>query len=76
MMIPYCFSLASKSSIAFDDIQYNQKKGIGLLILPSPQRLRDYKNWIRPERWFNNYTIFELLKKAKKFSKVNIIYFF
>ena len=68
MIIWYCLYLASKSAAVYVDIRYNQKTGTGFLILPSRQRLRDYKNYIRPRRGFNNEIISELLKKTENFS--------
>ena len=35
----YCFSLAAKSSAAYDEIWYNEKNGTGFLIHPSRRRL-------------------------------------
>ena len=68
MIIRYCLSLASKSASAYDDIRYDEKTGTGFLILPSRRRLRDYKNYIRPERGFNENIIDELKHKVKDFS--------
>ena len=70
MVIRYCLALASKSASAYDDIRYNEKTGTGILILPSRRRLRDYKNYIRPERGFNKNIIKELQNKTKNFSDV------
>lgn len=63
-IIRYCLSLLSKSSSMYDDIRYNEKTGTGFLILPSQRRLRDYKNYIRPERGFNKHIIEELKQKT------------
>ena len=68
MIIRYCFSLASKSAAAYDDIRYNEKIGTGFVILPSLRRLRNYKNYVRPQRDFNKDIVNELLKKVKHFS--------
>ena len=38
------------------------------MILPSRRRLRDYKNYIRPQRGFNKDVVNELLEKVKHFS--------
>ena len=54
MIIKYCLSLAAKSSSAYSDLRYNSRTGSGVLILPSLRTLRDYKNYIRPKRGFNN----------------------
>ena len=69
MIIRYCFSLVAKSASAYKDIRYNEKTGTGFLILPSRRRLRDYKNYIRPQRGFNKDIILELLKKVENFSE-------
>ena len=45
-----------------------KKKGTGFLILPSRRRLRDYKNYIKPERRFNPNIMRELRHKVKDFS--------
>ena len=68
MIIQFCLSLASKPASGYDDIRYDEKSGTGILILPSKRRLRDYKNYIRPERSFNKNIINELKNKIKKFS--------
>ena len=38
------------------------------MILTSSRRLRDYKNYIRPQRGFNKDIVNELLEKIKHFS--------
>ena len=68
MIILYSLLLASKSAAAYDDICYNQKTGTGFVILTSCRRLRDYKNYIGPERSFNKDIVDELLEKVKHFS--------
>ena len=67
MIIRYCLALASKSSGAYEHIRYNPKTGTGFLILPSQRRLRDYKNYIHPQRGFNKHIIDELKTKVEKF---------
>ena len=67
-IIRYCLSLAAKSSSAYEDLRFNEKTGTGFLILPSQRRLRDYRNYIRPKRGFNNEIIDELIKKTADFS--------
>ena len=57
MIIKYCLALASKSPAAYEDIRYDEKNGTVFVILPS---LRDYKNYIRPERGFNKDVVKEL----------------
>jgi len=68
-IIRYCLSLLSKSSSMYEDIRFNEKTGTGFLILPSQRRLRDYKNYIHPERGFNKCIIKELEQKTKMFSE-------
>lgn len=68
MIIRYCLSLAAKSSSAYEDLRYNEKDGTGVLILPSQRRLRDYRNYIKPQRGFNKGIIQELKTKMKHFS--------
>ena len=78
MIIKYCLSLAAKSSSAYSDLRYNSRTGSGVLILPSLRTLRDYKNYIRPKRGFNNEVVDELNKKTELFSEsehyVNILF--
>ena len=69
MIIRYCLSLAAKSSAVYDEIRYDKKSGTGFLVLPSLRRLRDYKNYIRPQRGFNKEIISELRNKTKDFSE-------
>ena len=57
MIIRFCTSLAAKSASVYDDIQYDEKPGTGILILSSRCRLRDYKNYIKPERGFNKIIV-------------------
>ena len=68
MVIRYCLSLAAKSPAAYDDLRYDKSKGTGILILPSRRRLRDYKNYIRPQQGFNPEIVQELIEKTKQFS--------
>ena len=68
MIIRYCMSLASKSAAAYDNIRYDEKTGTGFVILPSHRCLRDYKNYIPPQRGFNEDIVNELLEKVKHFS--------
>ena len=69
MIIRYCLSLASKSPAAYDDIRYDEKSGTGFVVLPSRRRLRDYKNYIHPQRGFNKDIVNELKEKVKDFSE-------
>ena len=66
MITRYCLLLTSKSALAYDDICYNEKTGTGFVILPS-RRLRDYKNYIRPQRGLDRDIVNELLEKVKHF---------
>ena len=67
MIIRYCLGLASKSPAAYDEIRYDEKTNSGFVILPSRRRLRDYKNYIRPEQGFNKHVINELRDIVLKF---------
>ena len=67
MIIRYCLSLAAKLSAADDKIRYDENTGTGFLIFPSRHRLRDYKNYIKPERGFNPNIMHELRHKVKDF---------
>ena len=69
-IIKKCLSLLAKSPAAYDELRYDEQKGTGFLILPSKRRLRDYKNYIRPERGFNPLIVKELMEKVKDFSEV------
>ena len=69
-LIRYCLSLAAKSPAAYDQIRYDEKNSNGFLILPSRRRLRDYKNYITPQRGFNKEVIKELIKKIEHFSEL------
>ena len=65
MIIRYCLSLAAKSSAADDKIRYDENTCTGFLIFPSRRRLRDYKNYIKPERGFNPNIMHEFRHKVK-----------
>ena len=54
MIIKFCLALAAKSPSAYEEIRFDRAKGTGILVLPSRRTLRDYKNYIRPERGFNS----------------------
>ena len=51
MIIRYSLGLASKSPAVYGDIRFDEKTQSGFLKLPSRRRLRDYKNYIRPQRF-------------------------
>ena len=68
MIIRFCLSLAAKSPSAYSDLRYDGKTDTGVLVLPSLRTLRDYKNYIRPQRGFNPNVISELEKKTELFS--------
>ena len=66
MIIRYCLSLVAKSSSAYE-IRYDEKTGTGFWMLPSRRRLRDYKNYIKPQCGFNSGIVNELRNKIKSF---------
>ena len=68
MIIRFCLSLAAKSPSALSDLRYDGKTNTGVLVLLSLKTLRDYKNYIRPQRGFNRNVISELEKKTELFS--------
>ena len=68
MIISYCLPLASISAATYDEIQHDANKGTGFVILPSRRKLRDYINYIKPQRGFNQEIIQELRSKIKYFS--------
>ena len=68
MIIRYCFSLCAKSPSTYEDIRFDKKSGTDFLVLPSRRRLRDYKNYIHPQRGFNPDIIKELKFRVKDFS--------
>ena len=68
-IIRKCLSLVAKSPAAYDELRYNEKKGTGFLTLPSKRRIRNYKNYTRPERGFNHLVIKEIKEKAKRLSR-------
>ena len=47
MIIRFCLSLAAKSSSCYEELRNS-----GVLTLPSQQRLRDYRNAIKPREDF------------------------
>ena len=69
-IIKFCLSLAAKSSSTHADIRYDKSSGSGILVLPSLRTLRDYKNYIRPLRGFNNVVVEDLRKKTMLFSDI------
>ena len=64
-IIKFCLSLAAKSSSTYSDIRYDKSSG---LVLPSLRTLRDYENYIRPQRGFNNVVVEDLRKKTMLYS--------
>ena len=68
MIIRFCLNLVSKSPSAYEELRYNEKDGTGFLILPSQRRLRDFRNYIKPQRGFNKEIINELVEKTKNFT--------
>ena len=69
MIIRYCLGLAAKSPAVYEEIRYNEDTNSGFLILPSRRRLRDYKNYIRPQQGFNKDVIKELCQYCFKISR-------
>ena len=67
-IIKFCLHLASKSPSLYDDLRYDDQTNTGILVLPSRRRLRDYKNYIRPQRGFNPGVVKELRHMVKDFS--------
>ena len=65
MVIKYCLGIYAKSPAAYEQLRLNQKEGSGVLVLPSQRTLRDYRNYIRPQRGFNDEIISELAEKTK-----------
>lgn len=70
MVIRYCLKLAAKSPSAYEELRYDEKTGTGILVLPSKRRLRDYRNYIKPERGFNSKIIDELCTKTQSFTDI------
>ena len=60
MIIIYCLGLAAKSPAAYDEIRFDDQNHSGFVILPSRRRLRDYKNYIRPQQGFNKNIVHQL----------------
>ena len=69
-IIRYCLNIAAKSPGVYDELRYDREKGTGCIILPSRRRLRDYKNYIRPERGLNPKIVDELIDKTKSFTDI------
>ena len=69
MIIRYCLSLAPKLAAAYDEMHDDANKGTGFVILLSRRRLRDYKNYVKLQRGFNQEIIQELCSKIKCFSE-------
>ena len=69
MIIRYCLGLVAKSPAAYEEIRFNEKTDSGFVVLPRQRRLRDYKNYIRPQRGFNHDIVNELSLKVKDFSE-------
>ena len=67
MVIKYCLSIAAKSPGAYEELRLNEKKGTGILVLPSKRTLRDYRNYIRPRRGFNDQVIADLQRRTGDF---------
>ena len=70
MIIRYCLGLAAKSPAVYDEIRFDEKTNSGFVILPSRRRLRDYKNYIRPQQGFSKGVIKELCDIVSKFTTI------
>ena len=70
VIIKFCLNLTAKSSSAYKDLRYDNKRGTGVLVLPSLRPLRNYKNYIKPIRGFNPDIVNELSKKTATFSEI------
>ena len=68
MVIKYCLAIHAKSPSAYRELKFEEKTGSGILYLPSERTLRDYRNYIKPQRGFNPAVIKELKAKTSKFS--------
>lgn len=55
MIIRYCLSLAAKSPSCYEELRQSK-----ILVLPSQRTLRDYRNYIRPTRGFQDSVVEEL----------------
>ena len=55
MVIRYCLSLATKSPACYEELRKSK-----ILVLPSQQTLKDYRNCIRPKAGFQEEVIEEL----------------
>lgn len=65
MLIRYCLSLAAKSPSCYEELRNSN-----ILILPSQRTLRDYKNFIRPKRGFQDHVVEELQKLTNSYFDV------
>ena len=70
MIIKFCLLIAAKSPSLYEDLRFDSKKGSGILVLPSQQTLRDYRNYICPKRGFNPEVVQELWKKTTDFTDI------
>ena len=55
MLIRYCLSLAAKLPSCYEELRNSN-----IQVLPSQRTLRDYKNFIRPKRRFQDHVVEEL----------------
>ncbi|KXJ07724.1 DNA transposase THAP9 [Exaiptasia diaphana] len=62
MIIRFCLSLLAKSPSCYEELRNS-----GVLVLPSQQRLKDYRNAIKPERGFQREIIDELNKETNDY---------
>ncbi len=68
MIIKFCLAVAAKSTAAYNELRLNDKVGSGVMVLPSLRTLRDYRNYIRPKRGFNDMVVTELQSKTSNFT--------
>ena len=65
MVIRYCLSLAAKSPSCYEELRNSS-----ILVLPSQRTLRDYKNFIRPKRGFQDHAVEELQSLTNRYFNV------
>ena len=65
MIIRFCLSLASKSPSC-----YEERRNIGVLVLPSQRRLKDYRNAIKPKRGFQKEVLDVLIAETEHYFDV------
>ena len=66
MIIRFCLSLAAKSPACYEELR-NSK----VLVLPSQRRLKDYRNFIKPKRGFQEEVVEELKTQTNSYFDVH-----